>query len=134
MGGKSLAPNGRVDVAWYDWRNDASWVPDVRKNVFQDVYYTSSVDGGLTWGPTLRPNDRALARHIGVSNQGGIRGPIGIGSRDEAAYVARAVQLARDPAELASIRLMQAQMIERKGFFDPARSARAIENAVTDLA
>lgn len=84
----SVAPNGRVDVAWYDWRNDATWVADAKKNVFQDVYYTSSVDGGRTWGPNLKLNDRAIDRHIGVSNQGGIRGPIGIGSRDEAAYVA----------------------------------------------
>jgi hypothetical protein len=84
----SVAPNGRVDVAWYDWRNDASWTADAKKNVFQDVYYTSSVDGGLTWAPNLRLNDRAIDRHIGVSNQGGIRGPIGIGSRDAAAYVA----------------------------------------------
>jgi hypothetical protein len=84
----SVAPNGRVDVAWYDWRNDAGQTTDAKKNVFQDVYYTSSVDGGLTWAPNLKLNDRAIDRHIGVSNQGGIRGPVGIGSRNEAAYVA----------------------------------------------
>ncbi len=84
----SVAPNGRVDVAWYDWRNDATWVADAKKNVFQDVYYTFSTDGGLTWAPNVKLNDRAIDRHIGVSNQGGIRGPLGIGSRDEAAYVA----------------------------------------------
>lgn len=84
----SVAPNGRVDVAWYDWRNDAGLTTDGKKNIFQDVYYTSSADGGLTWAPNLRLNDRAIDRHIGVSQQGGIRGPIGIGSRDEAAYVA----------------------------------------------
>ncbi len=84
----SVAPNGRVDVAWYDWRNDAGLTIDAKKDIFQDVYYTSSVDGGLTWAPNLRLNDRAIDRHIGVSQQGGIRGPIGIGSRDQAAYVA----------------------------------------------
>ncbi len=84
----SVAPNGRVDVAWYDWRNDASWTADAKKNVFQDVYYSSSVDGGVTWTLNLKMNDRAIDRHIGVSNQGGIRGPVGIGSRDSAAYVA----------------------------------------------
>jgi hypothetical protein len=84
----SVAPDGRVDVAWYDWRNDPGLTTDAKKNVFQDVYYTSSTDGGLTWAPNLKLNDRAIDRHIGVSNQGGIRGPVGIGSRDEAAYVA----------------------------------------------
>ncbi len=84
----SVAPNGRVDVAWYDWRNDAGMTADGKKNIFQDVYYTSSTDGGLTWAPNLKMNDRAIDRHIGVSQQGGIRGPVGIGSRDAAAYVA----------------------------------------------
>lgn len=84
----SVAPNGRVDVAWYDWRNDAGLTTDGKKNIFQDVYYTTSVDGGLTWAPNLKLNDRAIDRHIGVSQLGGIRGPVGIGSRDAAAYVA----------------------------------------------
>ncbi len=84
----SVAPNGRVDVAWYDWRNDTGLTTDGKKNIFQDVYYASSVDGGLTWAPNLKLNDRAIACHIGVSQQGGIRVPVGIGSSDEAAYVA----------------------------------------------
>ena len=53
---------------------------------------------------------------------------------DEAAYVARAVQLAGDPLRLATLRLEQAQAIEATRFFDPSRSARAIENAITEWA
>ena len=84
----SVAPNGRVDVAWYDWRNDPYWTPDAKKGVLQDVYYSHSDDGGLTWSANQRMNDRAIDRHIGVSNQGGIRGPVGIASRNAVAYVA----------------------------------------------
>ncbi len=55
----SAAPNGRVDVAWWDTRDD----PGIRGN---DVYYTFSNDGGETWSPNQRITDRTVDRRVGV--------------------------------------------------------------------
>ena len=84
----AVAPNGRVDVAWYDYRNDPTYVAGAKVNNFQDVYYTYSTDGGVTWAANLKLTDRLIDRRFGPSNQGGIRGPVGVASRDAAAYVA----------------------------------------------
>ncbi len=84
----SVAPNGRVDVAWYDYRNDSTYVAPARANNFQDVYYTYSTDGGRTWAPNVRMTDRLIDRRFGPSQQGGIRGPVGLASRDDTAFVA----------------------------------------------
>jgi len=54
-----VAPNGRVDVAWWDTRDD----PGIRGN---DVYYTSSTDGGATWSENIRITDRTVDRKVGV--------------------------------------------------------------------
>lgn len=54
-------------------------------------------------------------------------------SRDRQAYVARAVQFARHPQMLASLRSRQAQAVEATGFFDPIRTARAIEREIEQL-
>jgi hypothetical protein len=73
----SLVPGGRIDVAWYDFRNDPFPAPTVAPTatapflglttdvgVFDAVYLTSSEDGGDSWSPNLRvsdvPNDRSL--------------------------------------------------------------------------
>ena len=84
----SVAPSGRVDLAWYDGRNDPTFVDGARKYNFQDVYYTYSTDGGLSWAPNIRLNDRAIDRRFGPSSQGGIRGPLGLASLDAGAYAA----------------------------------------------
>ncbi len=88
----SVAPNGRIDVAWYDFRNDPTFVkhPDPKddKNNFQDVYYTSSTDGGLSWGPNVRVTDRILDRRFGPRTTGYITGPVGLASTSKVAYVA----------------------------------------------
>ena len=54
-----VAPNGRVDVAWWDFRNDGG-------NFANDVYLTSSLDNGTTWSPNVRVTDRSSPRRIGV--------------------------------------------------------------------
>ena len=73
----SLVPGGRIDVAWYDFRNDPFPAPTVAPTatapflglttdvgVFDAVYLTSSEDGGDTWSKNIRvsdvPNDRSL--------------------------------------------------------------------------
>ena len=42
FGTMSVAPNGRIDVIWNDTRNDTT-------TYVTEMYYTYSVDGGLTW-------------------------------------------------------------------------------------
>src|SRR5262249_1171699 len=44
FGAIAVAPNGRIDVCWYDTRNSAN-------NQYSELYYSSSLDGGLTWTP-----------------------------------------------------------------------------------
>jgi hypothetical protein len=55
----SIAPNGRVDVAWWDTRDD----PGIRAN---DVYYTYSTDNGETWAKNIRITDQTIDRRFGV--------------------------------------------------------------------
>jgi hypothetical protein len=55
----STAPNGRIDVTWWDTRDD----PGIRGN---DVYYTFSNDGGETWSSNQRITDRTVDRRVGV--------------------------------------------------------------------
>jgi hypothetical protein len=83
-----VAPNGRIDVAWYDYRNDPTYKEGDTRNGFQDVYYASSTDGGLTWSKNRPLADRAIDRRFGSRRTGGIYGPLGLVSTDEAAFVA----------------------------------------------
>lgn len=91
--GISVAPNGRVDVAWYDGRlNPKLPVAGTGndENGLQDVYYTSSVDGGATWLPNVRITDRSIDRRFGVwSNAGGgNHHTVGIASTNETVFFA----------------------------------------------
>ncbi len=77
----SLAPNGRVDVAWWDFRNDTG-------NFANDVYMTSSSDNGESWSPNLRVTDRSVNRRIGPwFGNADIRQPPGLVARDELTLV-----------------------------------------------
>lgn len=85
----SVAPNGRVDAAWYDWRDDIAFTPGPEaENALQQVYYTSSDDGGRTWSPNVRVTDRAIDRRLSDVWQNGVHGPVGLASTDDGAYVA----------------------------------------------
>jgi hypothetical protein len=55
----SVAPNGRIDVDWWDTRDD----PGYRGN---DVYYTYSTDNGKTWAKNTRITDQTDNRLYGV--------------------------------------------------------------------
>jgi hypothetical protein len=78
----SVAPNGRVDVGWYDFRNDDG-------HMLIDIYATYSNDGGATWAPNVRITDRAADRRPGFFVDGGaVRGPLGISSDNYAAHFA----------------------------------------------
>ena len=73
----SAAPNGRVDVVWWDTRDDVG----IRSN---DVYYSHSVDDGKTWSKNQRITDRSVDRRYGVWGVNyDINSPPGVGSIDE---------------------------------------------------
>jgi len=77
----SVAPNGRVDVVWWDLRDGAA-------DYANDVYYGYSEDAGATWSTNLRVTDRSIDRKIGIwTNNSDTRQPPGIGSADELAVV-----------------------------------------------
>jgi hypothetical protein len=82
-----VAPNGRIDVAWYDYRNDPVYKDGDRRDGFQDVYYASSTNGGRTWSKNVRVNDRAIDRRFGP-RLGSIDGPLGLVSADKVVDVA----------------------------------------------
>jgi hypothetical protein len=88
-----VAPNGRIDVAWYDHRNDPAYDATQTRvgnqNRFQDVYYSYSTDGGRSWAPNVKVTDRLIDRKLGVhSGNYGLKGPIGLASGDHAAFIA----------------------------------------------
>ena len=46
FGTLSVAPNGRIDVVWYDTRNAGN-------NIDSQLFYSFSTDGGATWAPNI---------------------------------------------------------------------------------
>ena len=78
----SVAPNGRVDAVWWDFRNDQG-------QFMNDVYYSYSEDNGATWAKNIRANDKSIDRRIGVwSNGYDMRLPIGVASTNRLAVFA----------------------------------------------
>lgn len=55
----AVAPDGRVDVAWWDFRNDNG-------DFANDVYLASSSDNGMSWSENVRITDQGVGRRIGV--------------------------------------------------------------------
>jgi len=78
----SLAPNGRLDVAWWDTRLD----PGQRMN---DLFYTYSTDNGDTWSKNIRVTDRSINRNYGVWGVNfDMSSPPGVASTDKFAVFA----------------------------------------------
>jgi hypothetical protein len=87
--GMSVAPNGRIDVAWYDGRHSPAPLGDRTERGLNDVYYTYSSDGGRTWAPNIRVSDRSADRSIGVwANNVDQRLNLGVASSNAGAYFA----------------------------------------------
>ena len=89
--GLAVAPNGRIDIAWYDFRNSPSPegdCPGGNCGGMQDIYHRYSTDGGRTWSKELKVNDRIIDRNYGVwSNNNHVHGPLSIASTDDAAFI-----------------------------------------------
>jgi hypothetical protein len=62
----SVAPNGRLDVLYYDRRADR------KKNVMNEVSLQSSFDAGRSFGPSLRVSSRAFDSRIGFGAKEGL--------------------------------------------------------------
>ena len=110
----SMAPNGRIDLVWWDFRDGAGLYAS-------DVYYAYSSDNGATWSRNFRVTPRSINRKVGTwSNNYDYRAPPSVASTDETALVAwdetdpegvadtqdvltTAVQLVELPADNAAI-------------------------------
>jgi hypothetical protein len=77
FGTLSVAPNGRIDVVWYDTRNAPN-------NIDSQLFYSWSTDGGATWAPNVQvsntfnpqagfPNNQKIGDYITIvsDNTGG---------------------------------------------------------------
>lgn len=85
----SVAPNGRIDVAWLDYRNDYTFKPGpTAQNALQDAYLSSSTDGGETWSQNLRVSDRSVDRRLSDVWSTGVHSAVGLHALDTGAYVA----------------------------------------------
>ena len=75
----SVAPNGRIDVAWQDDRGLSDFNFNVR--------YTYSTDGGLSWAPNIKVSDRPVNFNYGVSFNSDVRQPNGVASTNQYAII-----------------------------------------------
>lgn len=75
----NVAPNGRIDVAWQDDRETTDFHFNVR--------YTYSTDGGLTWAPNVKVNDKPINFNYGVSFNSDLRQPNGVASTNQYAII-----------------------------------------------
>lgn len=88
--GVSIAPNGRLDVAWSDSRNSPRpQASPGRDQGLLDIYYASSEDKGRTFSVNRKVNDRAIDRSLGVwSNNVNASVATGMASTDSVVYFA----------------------------------------------
>jgi hypothetical protein len=95
----SISDRGRIDVAWYDWRDDP-FPPNTvgggnvlgsfaSRGKVASVYLTSSRDGGRTWARNVRVNDLLIDRTLGTwANNYDVVVPPAVISLDDSAIVA----------------------------------------------
>lgn len=93
----SVAPDGRLDVVWWDLRNDPGL------NFAHDVFHTASTDNGQTWSKNLRVTDRIVDRRIGVfGNNFDVSAPPGLAVSDDFIVVGWDDTRNATPGELGS--------------------------------
>jgi hypothetical protein len=85
FGTLSVAPNGRIDVCWFDTRGDTN-DPFSATAIFSELYYCYSLDGGVSWAPNhaISPPFNSL---IGFPQQNKIGDYLGLVSLDDAACI-----------------------------------------------
>lgn len=82
FGSLSVAPNGRIDVVWFDTRNAAN-------NTDSQLFYSFSTDGGNNWSPNVAVTN-SFSPFVGYPNQNKIGDYITVVSDNIAANVAYA--------------------------------------------
>jgi hypothetical protein len=80
FGTLAVAPDGRIDVVWYDTRSNTN-------NNFSELYYSSSLDGGLTWSAN-QPVSVAFNTTLGWPQQQKIGDYLGLIALNDATCVA----------------------------------------------
>src|SRR5579884_740432 len=71
----NVAPNGRVDVIWWDNRRSSGYS--------YDIEYTYSSDGGATWSHNVRITDQPNSFGLGISYNSDVRQPPGVASANQ---------------------------------------------------
>src|SRR4029077_9310867 len=61
FGTLSVAPNGRIDVVWFDTRNATN-------NTMSQLFYSYSADGGRSWSPNVAISN-SFNPFVGYPNQ-----------------------------------------------------------------
>ena len=82
FGTLSVAPNGRIDVVWYDTRHAAD-------NTTSQLFYSYSIDGGNTWSANIAVSN-SFSPFVGYPNQDKIGDYITVVSDNASANVAYA--------------------------------------------
>jgi len=82
FGTLSVAPNGRIDVVWFDTRNAAN-------NTDSQLFYSSSIDGGNNWSANIAVSN-SFSPFVGYPNQDKIGDYITVVSDNASANVAYA--------------------------------------------
>jgi hypothetical protein len=85
----SVAPNGRIDVVWYDTRNAAN-------NIDSQLFYSFSTDAGVTWAPNI-PVSNSFNPQAGYPQQPKIGDYITIVSDNTGGDVAYAATFNENP-------------------------------------
>jgi hypothetical protein len=80
FGAIAVAPNGRIDVFWYDTRSNPN-------SQFSELYYSFSADGGLTWSPN-RVVSAPFDPSLGYPQQDKIGDYTAVIALNDATYVA----------------------------------------------
>ena len=82
FGALSVAPNGRIDVVWFDTRNAAN-------NTTSQLFYSYCIDGGRSWSPNVAVSN-SFNPFLGYPNQDKIGDYITVVSDNASANVAYA--------------------------------------------
>ncbi|MGH9124298.1 MAG: cell wall-binding repeat-containing protein [Acidimicrobiales bacterium] len=67
----SVAPNGRVDVAWLDYRSAYPTATQLKATSEGNIFYASSSDGGNTFSASRRITDRSINLDDGLNGRNG---------------------------------------------------------------
>jgi putative cell wall-binding protein len=69
--GLSVGPDGRVNMAWLDYRNAYPEASQLMASQEGNIYYSSSTDGGQTFSANRRITDRSINLDDGLNNRVG---------------------------------------------------------------